>query len=131
MTSIEKRLPTAFYPQTDGATERMNQEIQAYLRAFVTYAQTNWSELLPAAQLAINNRDSSLSYSPFFLTHGFHVSPFPLNPAHTHSGQSINSAKSRQADKVVKKLEEGQGLAQAAMAWRQQAQSFKWAIVYG
>ncbi|KAI0992408.1 hypothetical protein K3495_g15777, partial [Podosphaera aphanis] len=53
---IQQRLSTAFHPQTDGATERANQEVQAYLRAFVTYAQTDWSDLLPAAQLALNNR---------------------------------------------------------------------------
>lgn len=39
---IQQRLSTAFHPETDGATERANQEVQAYLRAFVTYSQTNW-----------------------------------------------------------------------------------------
>ncbi|KAI0993370.1 hypothetical protein K3495_g14814, partial [Podosphaera aphanis] len=33
-TGVKQRLSTAFHPQTDGATERMNQEILAYLRAF-------------------------------------------------------------------------------------------------
>lgn len=42
---MEQRLSTSFHPQTDGATERANQEIQAYLRAFVTYAQTDWPDL--------------------------------------------------------------------------------------
>ena len=37
LTGIQQRLSTAFHPQTDGATERMNQEILAYLRAFITY----------------------------------------------------------------------------------------------
>lgn len=119
---IEQRLSTAFHPQTDGATERANQEIQAYLRAFITYAQTDWSDLLPSAQLAINNRDSSLGYSPFFLNHGYHVSPI-LNTSHTtEQSDSLkqNSVKTRQADALINKLKEGQSLAQAAMAWRQQ-----------
>ena len=116
-TGIEQRLSTAFHLQTDGATERANQEVQEYLRAFVTYSQNDWSELLPAAQLSLNNRDSSLGYSPFYLTHGYHVSVL-LQTSETNVTH-CTSSKARKADSLVKKLEEGQALAQASMAWRQ------------
>ena len=54
----------------------MNQEVLAYLRAFISYSQFEWSTLLPTAQLAINNRNNSTSgLSPFFLEHGYHVEP--------------------------------------------------------
>jgi transposase InsO family protein len=36
--SIERRLSTAFHPQTDGSTERANQEIERVLRVFTAYA---------------------------------------------------------------------------------------------
>ncbi|KAI0991186.1 hypothetical protein K3495_g17001, partial [Podosphaera aphanis] len=118
---MQQRLSTAFHPETDGATERANQEVQAYIRAFVTYSQTNWSELLPAAQLALNNRDSSLGYSPFFLNHGYHISPISAAASATDNMEpKLTSIKARQADAFVNKIEEGQALAQAAMAWRQQ-----------
>jgi hypothetical protein len=58
----------------------MNQEIQAYLRNFINYAQTDWKKWLPAAQLAINGRHHfGIGMPPFFATHGYHVAnPTPL-----------------------------------------------------
>ena len=41
---IETRLLTAFYPQTDGQTERMNQELEQYLWFFVEHRQKYWLE---------------------------------------------------------------------------------------
>jgi len=37
MLGIETRLSTVFHPQTNGQTERMNQELEQYLRFFVEY----------------------------------------------------------------------------------------------
>ena len=75
LVRIEQRLSTAFYPQTNKGLEQINQEIQVYLQAFITYAQYNWIDLLPTAMLAINNRDTSLGASPFFLTHQYNIKP--------------------------------------------------------
>ena len=73
---ITRRLSTAYYPETDGATERVNQVIEHYLRYYATYWQDDWAGLLPIAMLAINNRDAtSTGISPFFATHGYHIDP--------------------------------------------------------
>ena len=37
MLEIEMRLSTAFYLQTDGQTEQMNQELEQYLKFFVEH----------------------------------------------------------------------------------------------
>lgn len=61
----------------------MNQEILAYLRAFITYTQFDWKDLLPCAMLALNNRTSTtLGMSPIFAEHGYHVNPIQqIEPA--------------------------------------------------
>ncbi|KAI1507259.1 Dimer-Tnp-hAT dimerization containing protein [Pyrenophora tritici-repentis] len=59
LLDIEQRLSTAYHPQTDGATERMNQEIEKMIRIWATYTQENWLALLPIVIGAINNREAS------------------------------------------------------------------------
>lgn len=68
---IQKRLSTAFHPQTDGQTERQNQELEAYLRMFVGWEQDDWGSLLAVAQFAYNSkRHSSTGVSPIELAYG-------------------------------------------------------------
>ncbi|KAL5592940.1 uncharacterized protein BROUX77_002577 [Berkeleyomyces rouxiae] len=117
LTGIEQRLSTGFHPQTDGATERMNQEVLTYLRSFITYSQYDWPDLLPSAMLAINNRNTSMGMSPFFLTHGYHVSPIEQVTAEESVPRRLEH---RDAEKFIQRLHEGWELAQAAMAARQQ-----------
>jgi len=39
MLGIESKLSTVFYPQIDRQTERVNQELEQYLRMFINYRQ--------------------------------------------------------------------------------------------
>jgi len=87
-------MSTAFHPQTDRQTERLNQTIEAYLRAFVSKEQDNWVSLLPIAEFAYNNSVMiGNGVSPFFANYGFHPATLdppgkdgPLNPASTVYG---------------------------------------------
>ena len=73
MLSIKQAMSTAFHPQTDGQTERLNEFLEQYLRIFVNYEQNNWVSLLPLAQFAYNNsQQSSTKHSPFFANYGYH-----------------------------------------------------------
>ena len=73
----KRKLSTAFHPQTDGQTERANQTLEQYLRAYVNRRQNNWVPLLPLAQIAYNNHVSDTTkQTPFFANHGRHPNLF-------------------------------------------------------
>jgi len=42
MLGIKSKLSTAFYPQTNRQTERVNQELEQYLRMFIDHRQEQW-----------------------------------------------------------------------------------------
>jgi len=95
MLEIRPRMSTAFHPQTDGQTERLNQTIEAYLRAFVSQEQNDWVRLLPMAKFAYNNSVTmGHGITPFYANYGFHPRSMdppeendePINPASTVYG---------------------------------------------
>jgi len=68
---IERRLSTAFHPQTDGQTERTNTILEQYLRAYINYQQDDWCGYLPLAQFAYNNGyQETIENTPFFANYG-------------------------------------------------------------
>lgn len=119
---IKRRLSTAFSPETDGSTERMNQIIEAFLREFVNHAQDDWLQLLPIAVSAICGRDSaSTGVSPFFLSHGWHQSLLE-DYADDLSSPNAKDSPITKADRILRKLREATEWAQASMATAQEAQ---------
>jgi transposase InsO family protein len=72
LLGLNHRLSTAFRPQTDGQTERMNQVLEQYLRCYVNYEQDNWVEKLPIAQFAYNTAyNESTKLTPAYANFGF------------------------------------------------------------
>jgi hypothetical protein len=68
---VKQNLSTAYHPQTDGQTERVNQEIHAYMRIFVDYHQDDWVDVLPAAVFSYNTKlQSAIGTSPFEMAKG-------------------------------------------------------------
>jgi len=60
MLGINSKLSTAFHPQMDGQTERMNQELEQYLRMFIDHCQEQWPKWLRTAEFAYNNKYYSI-----------------------------------------------------------------------
>ena len=73
LTGIEHNPSTAYHPQTDGQTERINQEIEQYLRLFINYHQSDWADWLALAEFSYNDKQhSATGFSPFYVNHGRH-----------------------------------------------------------
>jgi len=53
LLEIQMKLSTAYYPQTDGQTERINQELEQYLRVFIDYRQEQWLDWLETVEFTI------------------------------------------------------------------------------
>jgi len=68
---IESKLSTASHPQTNGQTERVNQELEQYLRMFIDHRQEQWPNWLGTAEFAYNNKThSSTKVLPFKANYG-------------------------------------------------------------
>jgi len=112
MLGIKTKLLTAFHPQTDGQTERMNQELEQYLHMFVDHRQEQWPEWLGTAEFAYNNKAHS----------GTKISPFEANNGRSpRMGFELRKkGKFEGAERFAKRMEEVQGKAKAALAKAQE-----------
>ncbi|CAO1629501.1 unnamed protein product [Parajaminaea phylloscopi] len=72
-TNVSPMFSTAFHPQTNGQTERINQILEQYLRVYTNHLQDDWRQLLALAEFAYNNStSSSTKQTPFFTCYGYH-----------------------------------------------------------
>ncbi|MBW0492957.1 hypothetical protein O181_032672 [Austropuccinia psidii MF-1] len=68
---ISRDISTAFHPETDGQTERVNHILEQYLWMYVSYHQDDWHTWLPLAEFVYNNAEhSSTKQSPSFTIYG-------------------------------------------------------------
>ncbi|SPC63566.1 related to transposon-encoded proteins with TYA, reverse transcriptase, integrase domains in various combinations [Ustilago sp. UG-2017b] len=73
LLGIENHFSSAYHPQSDGQTERVNQVLKQYLRGYSNHLQTNWSDLLPLAEFSYNNAEhASTQLTLFFANYGYH-----------------------------------------------------------
>ena len=88
---VKHKMSTVFHPQTDGQTERYNQELEAYLRIYCTYKPDEWSNKLSLAQFAHNSRThEALQKSPFELIYGTKPIALPEASEKTNSPVANN-----------------------------------------
>jgi transposase InsO family protein len=71
-----RRHSSAYHPQSDGQTERVNRVLEDVLRSFVSTRQREWKDFLAMAEFAVNNSvHPAIHTTPFLLNYG-------VNPRH-------------------------------------------------
>ena len=88
---VEPRLSTAFQPETDGQTERVNAIMEQHLREYVSYLHDDWTDYLYLAEFAANNQTSDATGMSPLANHGFHPRYDFLLDIRTDSSKEIQA----------------------------------------
>jgi hypothetical protein len=80
LLKVKSALSTAYHPQTDGTTERVNQEIEAYLSIYCASHPEEWPQALSTLEFTHNNRrHADRTQTPFELMFGESPIAIPLS----------------------------------------------------
>src|SRR5258706_5232370 len=110
---ITSAMSTAYHPQTDGETERVNQEIEQFLRATINQSPDNWLDLLPFAEFSHNNRTHSTTRkSPFEILMGYspRFTMKPINPTAPEASNNLENIR-----KLREEVSSSQAISDQAM----------------
>jgi hypothetical protein len=84
LLNIKLNLTTAYRPQSDGSTERINQEIKAYLSIYCMSHLEDWLHSLSTLEFTHNNqRHAERVHTPFELIQGNSPISIPITFSHT------------------------------------------------
>ena len=112
MLGIESKLLIAFHPQTDRQMERVNHELEQYLRMFIDHRQEQWPEQLGTAEFTYNNKAYSSTRMLSFKAN------YRQDPRMGFEGRK--KGKYERAERFVEKIKEIQEEAKAALGKAQE-----------
>jgi len=107
LLGIQTKLLMAYHPQMDGQTERMNQELEQYLRIFINHRQEQWPDWLGTVEFVYNNKvHTATKTSPFKINYG-------QDPRMEFEGR--RKGKYKAVGKFIEKMKKIQEKAKAAL----------------
>ena len=127
---IKPKLSTAYHPQTYGRTEWENQDLENYLRRYVSWKQDYWACWLSVAEFAANSAPSATTgISPFHTVYGYEPrrdfdipTGEPGSPTHDpskHHARSHAEALAASLKETWSDLKESMGVSQARVSSRE------------
>jgi hypothetical protein len=79
LAKVDLRMSTAYHPQSDGQTERVNQCLETFLRCYAHAAPRQWSSWLDHAEFWYNTSfHSAIGRSPFEVMYGYAPNIFSI-----------------------------------------------------
>ncbi len=96
---------TAYHPQSDGQTERLNQCLEGYLRCMAHLKPSTWCTLLPLAEWWYNSSfHSAIKMEPFEALYGYSPSFLPLIPVDSPTVGAVDTLlqEVQQLDKLLR-----------------------------
>jgi ribosomal protein L21E len=91
LLGTELHMSSAYHPQFDGQSERVNQCLETYLRCFVHSCPTKWSSWLALAEFWYNTSfHSSLGNTKFFVLYGHHPQQLGVEAPLTSENIELN-----------------------------------------
>jgi len=70
---IKRAMSMAYHSQTDGQTERINQEVKVFLRHYINYRQDDWTKWLAIAEFQYNDKEyAATGHSLFYVNYRRH-----------------------------------------------------------
>ncbi|GJP60469.1 hypothetical protein CLOP_g17685 [Closterium sp. NIES-67] len=89
LLGTKRAMSSAYHPQTDGQTERLNQIVEQLLRAACKDDISKWDLHLPVLEFAYNNAThAATGQTPFFLCYGRH----PITPQKPTASPTVQPA---------------------------------------
>lgn len=97
LTDVKLWKSTAYHPQSDGQTERLNQYLETYLYCFVHACPHQWSQWLSSAEFWYNTcHHFAIKRTPFQVLYGYALRFLVINPSAVDKFEAFRWTSDRQ-----------------------------------
>lgn len=129
LTGTRLNFTTAYHPQSDGSTERVNQCLEQYLRNMTSEVPKNWSTWLASAEWWYNTTfHTALQSTPFQVVYGIkprHMAWQERSHTSLHSLEELLAEKHHQWSRLRELLEDAQEKMKAYANLKRTAREFQ------